>query len=129
MFKKAYSWMSDIKKKELEDVRKAIAKEKDPDAKAKLHLYLQRELSREKNEAKEQKTRSLLKQQRKLESALVEEGKTPFHLKRSDKKKLVLVSQYSEMKGKKNFTDFIEKRLQKTASKQHKKLPARNIKD
>ena len=129
MFKKAYFWLSDVKKKELEDVRKAISKEKDAEVKAKLHLYLQRELSREKKETKDQKIRGLKKEQRQLERALVEEGKAPYFLKKSDERKVALVRQYNEIRGKKNFTEFIEKRMQRTASKQHKKLPSRNIKD
>jgi ribosomal RNA-processing protein 36 len=118
-----------MKRKEVEDIRKALVKEKDPKVKAKLALYLQREDSRRKMNAKKAKAQQLRKQRRQLEAELVAEGKRPFYLKKSEEKKLQLVSQYQEMRGKKNFSEFLEKRMQRTASKQHRKLPARNIKD
>jgi ribosomal RNA-processing protein 36 len=99
--------------------------QKDPEAKAKLEKYLQREISQQKASEKKEKLSMLKRQQRKLEASLVADGKRPFYLKRSDEKKLELVAQYQNLKNKKSISDIVEKRIKRVASKQHKKLPQR----
>lgn len=106
-------------------MKAALVKENDPETRARLKAYIQRETARQKMQQVREKARELKKQRRKEEETKVRQGKKPFYLKKADEKKVELIAQYATMKDKKSLPEFLEKRRQRAAAKQHKRLPYR----
>jgi ribosomal RNA-processing protein 36 len=106
----------------MRQIREAIAKTKDPEAKEKLQKALMSMESRKKAQERKDRERAVLEEHRKRERELVRKGKTPYYLKRSERKKLALMEQFKSMK-KKDVEKAIERRRKKLAAKEKKLLP------
>lgn len=63
---------------------------------------------------------------KKREKAAVGEGKNLYHLKASDRKKLVLEKKYEQLQKTGKLEAYMAKRRKRNASKDHRKMPARS---
>jgi ribosomal RNA-processing protein 36 len=120
--RKAYSFLDDYQQDELNQLRAAAKKEKDPAAKEKLERAVTSMESRLKAQKRKDRERELLEEHRKKEKELVQQGKQPFYLKRSEQKKKLLLDQFATMK-KGQVDKAIERRRKKVAGKEKKLLP------
>lgn len=120
--RKAYSFLDDYQKDELNQLKAAVKKEKDPFAKEKLEKAVMSMESRMKAQKRKDKERELLEEHRKKEKELVKQGKTPFYLKKSEQKKKLLEDQFAGMK-KGQVDKAIARRRKKVAGKEKKLLP------
>ncbi len=120
--RKAYAFLNDYQKDEMNQLRGAIKKTKDPIAKEKLQKALTSMESRQKAQERKDRERALLEEHRKKEKELIKQGKTPYYLKKSEQKKQLLVQQFAGMK-KSQVDHAIERRRKKVASKEKKHLP------
>lgn len=120
--RKAYAFLDDYRESEMQELRAAIKKSKNPADKEKLQKALMSMESRKKAQERKDKERAVIEEHRKKEKELVKQGKTPFYLKRSEQKKRMLVDQFQGMK-KKEADRAIERRRKKVASKEKKLLP------
>jgi ribosomal RNA-processing protein 36 len=120
--RKAYSFLDEYQQDELNQLRAAAKKEKDPVAKEKLEKAVMSMESRLKAQKRKDRERELLEEHRKKEKELVQQGKQPFYLKRSEQKKKLLLDQFANMK-KSQVDKAIERRRKKVAGKEKKLLP------
>ncbi|KAK3901496.1 hypothetical protein C8A05DRAFT_16335 [Staphylotrichum tortipilum] len=120
--RKAYAFLDDYRASEMQDLRAAIKKTKNPADKEKLQKALTSMESRKKAQDRRDRERAVIEEHRKKEKELVAQGKTPFYLKRSEQKKRVLVDQFKGLK-KKDADRAIERRRKKVAGKEKKMLP------
>jgi ribosomal RNA-processing protein 36 len=120
--RKAYSFLDDYQQDELNQLRAAAKKEKDPQAKEKLERAVMSMESRLKAQKRKDRERELLDEHRKKEKELVKQGKQPFYLKKSEQKKKLLLDQFAGMK-KGQVDHAIERRRKKVAGKEKKLLP------
>jgi ribosomal RNA-processing protein 36 len=120
--RKAYAFLDEYRESEMQQLRAAIKKTKDPAQKEQLQRALTSMESRKKAQERKDRERAVLEEHRKKEKELVKQGKTPFYLKRSEQKKRVLVEQFQGLK-KKQVDKVIERRRKKIAAKEKKLLP------
>ena len=123
MFEKSYSFIEDLRKKELVSVKKQLKKVQNKDRKSDL-LKLFKEMERQnkdREEVKAQKARQ--KEIKKKEIELVKSGKKVFYLKKSDRKKIQLAEKFNELKSTNKLEKYMSKKLKRNAAKEKKKLP------
>ncbi|KAF4556829.1 putative rRNA biogenesis protein RRP36 [Elsinoe fawcettii] len=120
---KAYSFLHDYEDKEMDELRVAIKKTRDEDAKQTLRRKLMSMQNRKKSRLDKERQQSVLREHRKKEKEAIEQGKQPFYLKRSELKKQTLVSKFEGMKSK-DREKAIERRRKKDSQKEKKSMPA-----
>ena len=104
------------------DLKSAIRKTKDLDAKEKLKRALLSMESRKRTQQLKDQEQEVLRRHRKEEKAKIEQGKKPFYLKKADQRQLALKKRFEGMKGK-QVDKVIERRRKKHAGKERKGMP------
>ncbi|CAD6575471.1 MAG: rRNA bioproteinsis protein rrp36 [Alectoria sarmentosa] len=120
--KQNYSFLDSYRDSEKSELKSAIQKSKDIEAKGKLKRALLSMESRKKAQETREQQQEVLKRHRKDEKEKVEQGKRPFYLKKADQKKRALVERFEGMKGK-QVDKVIERRRKKRAAKERKGMP------
>lgn len=120
--KKAYAFLDDYREDEMKELRAAIKKTKSEEEKDKLKRTLLSMESRKKAQERRKREEEVLARHKKEEKELVKQGKKPFYLKEAEKKKRVLLDQYSSLK-KGQLDRVIERRRKKVEGKEKKKMP------
>ncbi|CAG8571092.1 27708_t:CDS:2 [Gigaspora margarita] len=125
LFEKSYDFLNEYKRSEIEEIKKSINKEKDPEEKQKLQQLLNKLQSRIAHENNLKRKKELKRERKKKEHELIAQGKTPFYIKKSEEKKLELVDKFKtfQKSDSKVLDKVIEKRRKKNASKEHKYIP------
>ncbi|CAG8700541.1 16043_t:CDS:2, partial [Racocetra fulgida] len=85
LFEKSYNFLNEYKRSEIEEVKKRIDKEKDPEEKQKLQQLLNKlvfEQSRAAHESNLNRKKQLKRERKKKERELVAQGKSPFYIKK-----------------------------------------------
>ncbi|RIB03813.1 hypothetical protein C2G38_740450 [Gigaspora rosea] len=125
LFEKSYNFLNEYKRSEIEEIKKSINKEKDPEEKQKLQQLLNKLQSRIAHENNLKRKKELKRERKKKERELIAQGKTPFYIKKSEEKKLELIDKFKKFQNSdsKVLDKFIEKRRKKNASKEHKYIP------
>ncbi|KAF0475970.1 DUF947-domain-containing protein [Gigaspora margarita] len=125
LFEKSYNFLNEYKRSEIEEIKKSINKEKDPEEKQKLQQLLNKLQSRIAHENNLKRKKELKRERKKKEHELIAQGKTPFYIKKSEEKKLELVDKFKtfQKSDSKVLDKVIEKRRKKNASKEHKYIP------
>lgn len=129
LFKKSYSFIDEMRRKEISELRESIKKEKDSARRQELFALLNSLSSKESAEKRKLELQKLKGERRKAEKELVAHGKKPFYLKKSDEKKMVLIEKFKKIKERNpdaNIDKLLEKRRKRMASKQIVNLPNRN---
>lgn len=117
-FKKAYSFIDDVKEKEKRILKKRLKKAKDPEKQEKIHYILKR-MEQQKLAAEQDKKQNTLEHKwRSEEKGMIQQGKKPYFLKKSDKKLLEIVEKYQELKGKGKVQSYLKKKRKKIQNKQ-----------
>lgn len=119
---KAYSFLRDYQKSEMDELRAAIRKTKNEDDKQVLRRKLNSMENKLKAKAEKESQQEVLRKHRREERAKVEQGKTPFYLKQKDIKEQALVEKFKGMKSK-DREKLIEKRRKKEGQKEKKRMP------
>ncbi|GFN94505.1 ribosomal RNA processing protein 36 [Plakobranchus ocellatus] len=116
IFKSSYGFLSDVKLKEKQKLKKVITKTKSKDKKVHLKQLYNRMEQQEAAEKKKAKAEAMEKEWKKKELERVKEGKRPFFMKKSQKKALIAeeLRKEAEQSGA----------LHKTLAKKQKKLAA-----
>lgn len=120
--KKNYAFLETYRDSEISDLKAAIRKTEDADAKDKLKRALLSMESRKKTQLTKDKEQEVLSKHRKKEKELIQQGKKPFYLKKGEQKKMALVERFEGMKGK-QADKVIERRRKKKAAKERKGMP------
>eukprot|EP01135_Chromosphaera_perkinsii_P009564 Nk52_evm14s1810 gene=Nk52_evmTU14s1810 len=123
LFEKSYAFMEDMKKKENEELKKAIREEKDEERRNKLKAALDSKKNLERLKEKLKEKQKMKSQLRKLEMEKVAKGKRPYFLKKNDEKKLEHIKRFNELESKGKLDDFLTKRRKKNAQKDIVRVP------
>lgn len=123
MFKKAYSFIDEMKVKEKAMVEKELRKTKNPERKSQLHKLLQKMESEKQSEHAQEEKRALEKEHRKTERQLQKDGKRPFFLKKSIRKQLELVEKYKQLKKDGRLEKYLSKKRRRNAQRDRRQLP------
>ncbi len=124
-YQQAYGFLSEMKDKEKQKLKKRFEKEQDLDAKNKIGSVLKRISHHEKVERDKKKRKELQKIQKEKERDQVQHGKKPFYLKKSEKKNLELAEKFRELRKSGKVEHYLSKKRKKNAGKDRKKLPAK----
>ncbi|KAJ3345127.1 hypothetical protein HDU83_004402 [Entophlyctis luteolus] len=123
LFSRSYGFLEEYEKADIEKMKKAAAKEKNPEKKAELEKELQSKISRQFQKQKDEKLKAIHRKWKKSETEAVKKGKNPFFLKKSDKEKLALLEQYKSLKPGQGVDKFLEKRRKKNSANEKRFLP------
>lgn len=119
---KAYSFLRDYQKAEMDELRAAIKRTKNEDDKDVLRRKLGSMDNRLKAKDEKERQQEILRRHRKEEREKIQQGKTPFYLKQKDIKEQALVEKFKGMKSK-DREKVIEKRRKKEGQKEKKRMP------
>jgi ribosomal RNA-processing protein 36 len=119
---KAYSFLRDYQKSEMDELRAAIKRTKNEEDKQVLRRKLNSMENKLKSKQAKESQQEVLRKHRREERAKVEQGKTPFYLKQKDIKEQALVEKFKGMKSK-DREKLIEKRRKKEGQKEKKRMP------
>ena len=125
IFRSAYGHVLERRREEIEELQKALRKEKDFDEREKLKKVLARyrqDIQRDETQHAKRRKRSEL---RKREAKLVAQGKTPFYLKKSDEKRIALADKYLALKKTGAVDKYLAKKRRHKASKARRRMPAK----
>ena len=120
--KRNYAFLDTYRESEIADLKAAIRKTHDADAKDKLKRALLSMESRKKTQAAKDKEQEVLRKHRKKEKELIGQGKKPFYLKAGERKKMALVERFEGMK-RKEADKVIERRRKKRAARERREMP------
>jgi len=129
LFKKSFSFLDELKNKEIEDLRKQLKREKEPEEQTKINKaisILTQRMAAEKRKEEHDSLRSTL---RKTERNAIAKGKKPYYLKKSMERKQEMVEKFNQLKKENKLESFMAKRLAKNAKKDHRLLPKKRKKN
>lgn len=119
---KAYGFLRDYQKSEIEELKAAMKKTKDEDDMEVLKRKIGSMQNRLKAKESKEREQDIIRQHRKDERDRVEQGKTPYYLKQKDIKEKALVEKFKGMKSKER-EKAVEKRRRKEGQKEKKRMP------
>lgn len=119
---KAYSFLRDYQKAEMDELRAAIKRTKNEDDKDVLRRKLGSMDNKLKAKDAKERQQEILRRHRKEEREKIQQGKTPYYLKQKDIKEQALVEKFKGMKSK-DREKLIEKRRKKEGQKEKKRMP------
>lgn len=122
--RRAYAFLDEYREAEMQQLREAVKKARDPAQREQLQRALVSMEDRKRAQERRDRERAVLEEHRRREKELIRQGRKqrPFYLKRSEQKKRVLVEQFQGMK-KRQVDKAIERRRKKMAAKEKKLLP------
>ena len=121
---KAYSFLNDYRTSEINQMKEALAKTKDPQKKEELQHAITSVTDRLKTLENKRRQKEVLAEHIKKERQALREGKKskPYFLKRSELKKQALIKKYESMSSK-DRVKALERRRKKLAAKEKKNMP------
>lgn len=120
--RQAYSFLDTYRDSEMAQLKAAIKKTKDADAKEELKRALASMQGRKQAQQQRDAERAVIEEHRRREKELVQQGKKPFYLKKSEQKKQLLVNRFTGLKGK-QVDKVIERRRKKLAARERRDMP------
>jgi ribosomal RNA-processing protein 36 len=119
---KAYGFLREYQKSEIEELQAAAKKTRDSDDAERLRRTAGAMRNQiQAREAKE-RTQAVIRQHRREERLKVEQGKTPYYLKEKEIKERALVEKYKGLKSKER-ERLMERRQRKEGQKEKKRMP------
>ncbi|XP_067001576.2 ribosomal RNA processing protein 36 homolog [Anabrus simplex] len=122
VFSSAYSFIGDIKKRELEQLRTLMKKETDEKQKTKIRYLITRMENQEREAARCHAKHERSKKEHEEQIEMLRNGEKPWFQKKSEKQLLDLVEQYHDLKKSGKLHKHIEKRRRRNARHDWKQL-------
>ncbi|GAB5372055.1 hypothetical protein AAMO2058_001632900 [Amorphochlora amoebiformis] len=123
MFRKAYSFVDDIKSEELRVMNKMMKKTRSKNNKSALKDAINKHKQAKKMQELKEKEREIRQEWEQKEREMVGNGKKQYFLKKSDVKKIMLAEKYLQLKKEGRLDKAMAKRRKKNASKDHRWMP------
>ena len=120
--KKNYAFLDTYREREMAELRAAIRKTKDEQARAELKRALLIMESRKKTQDAKERRQGIVRAHRAREKELVKQGKKPFYLKNSELQRRALVERFEGL-GEKQRDRVIARRRKKTTANEWKRIP------
>ncbi|KAJ3362340.1 rRNA biogenesis protein rrp36 [Allomyces javanicus] len=124
LFKKSYSFIDEYKERELVELKQTLAKTKDRDESTRLIQTIQAIENRRRAERERELQQKIKREWRKSEVEKIKQGKKPFFLKKSEERRLQLISKL-KAKSDKELEKMAEKKRKRDAGKDRKFMPRR----
>ncbi|CAK3853834.1 rRNA biogenesis RRP36 [Lecanosticta acicola] len=119
---KAYSFLQDYQKSEIEELKTAIKRSKNEEDQEILRRKVGSMENKLKAKAAKDREQEIIRRHRKEERERIEQGKNPYYLKQKDIKERALVEKFKGMKSKER-EKLLEKRRRKEGQKEKKRMP------
>lgn len=119
--KAAYSFIDDLKKEEIGEMRKSLKKVKNPEKLQEIKETLGSVQAREKINQKSEREQTVIKQWKKSEFASRAQGKKPFYLKKADVKKAQIIGEFVHATNSKGGIEAIKKKVERKNQQRAKK--------
>lgn len=126
-FHRAYSFVSDLRAQEKEQLRQELKTQTDPKRNDKIKYLVQRMENQDREERQQKKKLQREREQRNARIKMLQQGKKPRYQTKSEKRVLDLVEQYEELKESGKLQKHIRKHRKKNVQKDRKKLNAVNL--
>ncbi|XP_075221375.1 ribosomal RNA processing protein 36 homolog isoform X2 [Lycorma delicatula] len=117
IFKKSYSFIKDIQKKEKKKLYAELKKETDEERISEIKYLIQRLENKEREEKRKLFKEEAEKAERLTRKQAVKDGKKPFFYKKSEKKMIDLVDNYESLKKSGKLKKHIERKIKKEKAK------------
>merc|ERR1712062_539072 len=111
-----------IKAKELDQLKKQLKEEDDPEKIEQIKYLIQRMENQSREKMKIEKQKETVNEERKLNKKLAKEGKAPVFKSKTERKTKELVDKYEELKSTGKIDQYLKKKAKKNMSKDRKKL-------
>ncbi|XP_055345822.1 ribosomal RNA processing protein 36 homolog [Paramacrobiotus metropolitanus] len=126
-FEDNYKFVYDLRRKEMDMVKKQLKMEMDPEARDKLQNLLGRQENQERSKMQKKKGNVKEMERKELNKKRLNEGKKPFFMKKSDKSLLDMVAQFEDLKKKGKLKSYMEKKRKKNAHSESKLLVQKHV--
>uniref|UniRef100_UPI00398E7B86 ribosomal RNA processing protein 36 homolog n=1 Tax=Pristiophorus japonicus TaxID=55135 RepID=UPI00398E7B86 len=123
IFDKTYTFLTEVRSKEKEVIKKKLKKVKNPKRKEQLEYLLHRMIHQDKAQLNKQRQRERLEEFKQQQRQRVQQGSKPYFLKKSEQRKLELVEKYRELKRGGKLDSFLGKKRKRNATKDRRKMP------
>ncbi|XP_013782137.1 ribosomal RNA processing protein 36 homolog [Limulus polyphemus] len=123
IFKTTYSFLSDIKTKEKEELQEMLNEEEDPEKRKQIKFLLKRMENQEKTERLKEVAKQKARQQKQEIISQLKEGKKPHFKNKSEKKRLELAERFQKLKKENKLEKYLERKRKKNATKERRHLP------
>ncbi|XP_075157292.1 ribosomal RNA processing protein 36 homolog [Haematobia irritans] len=121
-FKENYKFVSEIREKEVQQLKSALSKAVDDEEKREIKKTIQRLINKNVEENKwHQKQKQLKEEQQEVQKAIAE-GRQPHFVTKKERRAKELVAQFEELKQKGKLTKHLEKRRKKNAAKDRRRI-------
>uniref|UniRef100_A0A182P865 rRNA biogenesis protein RRP36 n=1 Tax=Anopheles epiroticus TaxID=199890 RepID=A0A182P865_9DIPT len=121
-FRNNYSFLNDLRKKELRKLNNKLLTVSDPEEANKLKFVIQRTENQMREYAKQKDADAEKMREKQQIRAAIKEGKRPFFERKSTKQARALVEKYDKLKDAGGLEKHIDKRRKKISAKDRKKL-------
>ncbi len=122
-FRHSFSFIGEMKEKELEVLRKDHRRTTDEDKKRELQAVITQYQQEAKQNAKASRMSQQMSAWKKSERERITQGKQPYFLKQSTVKQLAMVDEFEELKKKGKLESYMAKRRKQNAAKDHRYVP------
>eukprot|EP01132_Coremiostelium_polycephalum_P006704 gene6704-8301_t len=123
LFRKQYSFLDDIMKRDISNLTKQLELSQDPNEKQRLFKMIQSQKSKLRAQLIKDKERELKDKWVEKEVDSIKKGKTPYHLTKKGFREIQLEEKYKSLKESGKLDKFIEKKRKKVASKERVFIP------
>ena len=129
VFDKQYAFVFDLRKQEIEEMRKQLRKEKDQTVAEELKRKIARGTQELKMREKKERRSKLEQDWKRKERDAVKQGKKPFFLKQGDKKLLEHLDRFENLKknDSSGLKKMIAKKRKHNAAKEHRFIPRQRV--
>jgi len=126
-FRHAYSFLSDVRTKEKEQLKQELKTLTDPKRRDKIKYLLQRMENQDREERKQKKKSQRERERLDARIEMLRQGKKPRYQTKSEKRVLDLVEQYEELKESGKLQKHIRKHRKRNVQKDRKRLNTVNL--
>ncbi|XP_073817573.1 ribosomal RNA processing protein 36 homolog [Musca autumnalis] len=121
-FKENYKFVSEIREKEVVQLKEVLSKTTDEDERRELKKTIQRLINKNVEDKRwHQKQQQLKEEQSEIQKAIAE-GRQPHFITKKERRTKELVAQFEELKQKGKLAKHLEKRRKKNAAKDRKRI-------
>ncbi|XP_031848706.1 ribosomal RNA processing protein 36 homolog [Nomia melanderi] len=124
IFKKAYGFLSDVKKDDIKKLRNELQETDDPKMIKKIKYLIQRLENQLREEHRSNQKEQKVYQEKKEVAEAIKRGEKPNFKRKSERKVLDLVSQYEELKNSGKLKKHIQRLRKKNLRRDREKLAA-----
>ncbi|CAF0760577.1 unnamed protein product [Adineta steineri] len=128
-FRQSYHFITDMRRKELNDLRKQLKTSEDPTEKMKLKAVINRLKSQVKNVDDLDRVEKVSKEIEQKSEKLANSGESTPYITKEVRKVMKLATTYTDLKNTGRIDAYLSKKRKRLASKTKKQMPTRRVND